>query len=271
MKIAIAGGHSKAAPGASGFLDEYQVGRAYVAKLIDPLRYAGYEVVDCSNEEATASAELARECQLANASKADVFVVFHFNAGGGTGTECWYYGDSVEGHALAARLSANVAAALGLRDRGPKSSTGLYVLKHTEMTAVLLEVCFVDTATDKAAWDGTSWDALTGAVVEALGGVTKPAEPAPAPSPAPDPVPSAPFGGRYVVKASTLNIRDRPSLSGSVVGTYNRGATVVLDDDYTIADGYVWGQYMAYSGHRRYVAVGKATGKPEPGDYLVKE
>lgn len=269
MKIAIAGGHSKAAPGASGFLDEYQTDRAYVAKLIDTLRYAGYEVVDCSNEEATAKDELARECQIANASKADVFMAVHFNAGGGTGTECWYYGDSVEGKALATRLSGNVAAALGLRDRGPKSSTGLYVLKHTEMTAVLLEVCFVDSAADKAAWDGTSWDALTGAVVEAFKGVTRPAEPSPAP--APDPVPFEPFGGRYVVNASVLNIRDRPSLSGAVVGSYNRGATVILDDDYTIADGYVWGQYTAYSGRRRYVAVGKATGKPEPGDYLVKE
>lgn len=272
MKIAIAGGHSKAAPGASGFLDEYQTDRAYVAKLVEGLRYAGYVVVDCSNEEANASAELKRECQIANESKADVFLAVHFNAGGGTGTECWYYGDSVEGRALATRLSANVAGALGLRDRGAKSSTGLYVLKHTTMTAVLLETCFVDSAADKAAWDGTSWDALVGAVVEAIAGVTEPAEPspAPAPAPAPSPAPSQPFGGRYVCQVDVLNIRDRPSTSGAVVGNYGRGQSVVLDDHYTIADGYVWGQYTAYSGKRRYVAVGKATGKPEPGDYLVK-
>ena len=45
---------------------------------------------------------------------------------------------------------------------------------------------------------------------------------------------------------------------------------MTLDNWYKIADGYVWGRYTGYSGATRYIAVGKATGKPETDDYLVK-
>ena len=67
-------------------------------------------------------------------------------------------------------MSANVAAALGLKDRGAKPTTGLYALCHAPMTAVLLEACFVDSRADADAWNRTSWDKLAKAVVDAVGG-----------------------------------------------------------------------------------------------------
>lgn len=79
------------------------------------------------------------------------------------------------------------------------------------------------------------------------------------------------FGGRYRCTVSKLNVRTAPSLSGSVVASYGLGQTVVLDDWYKSADGYIWGRYTGYSGNVRYVAVGRATGKPESDDYLIKE
>lgn len=78
------------------------------------------------------------------------------------------------------------------------------------------------------------------------------------------------FGGTYRCTVSCLNVRDAPGLGGNVMASYSTGQTVVLDDWYSIADGYVWGRYTAYSGNVRYIAVGKATGKPEPDDYLVR-
>ena len=78
-------------------------------------------------------------------------------------------------------------------------------------------------------------------------------------------------GGTYRCTVDTLNVRDEPGLSGSVVASYHKGQTVVLDSWYKVADGYVWGRYTgATSGKERYVAVGRATGKPEAGDYLVR-
>ena len=78
-------------------------------------------------------------------------------------------------------------------------------------------------------------------------------------------------GGTYRCTVDTLNVRDAPGLSGSVVAKYHEGQTVVLDSWYKVADGYVWGRYTgASSGKERYVAVGRATGKPEADDYLVR-
>ena len=79
------------------------------------------------------------------------------------------------------------------------------------------------------------------------------------------------FGGTYRCTVDTLNVRDEPGLSGSVVAKYHEGQTVELDDWYKSSDGYVWGRYTgATSGKLRYVAVGRATGKPEADDYLVR-
>ena len=79
------------------------------------------------------------------------------------------------------------------------------------------------------------------------------------------------FGGTYRCTVDTLNVRDAPGLSGSVVASYHKGQTVVLDDWYKSSDGYIWGRYIgATSGKERYVAVGRATGKPEADDYLVR-
>lgn len=169
MHIAIAGGHSANARGASGFIDEYDCDRAFVAQLIPAFESQGWYVTDCSNDADSVNGELAEECRIANGSGADLFIAVHFNAGGGTGTEVWHYpGSSAESYAEG--VSSELASALGLRNRGAKATTGLYVLNRTTMPAILIEVCFVDTEQDADAWHATSWDALCGAVVRGLGG-----------------------------------------------------------------------------------------------------
>jgi N-acetylmuramoyl-L-alanine amidase len=169
MHIAIAGGHSALAPGASGYLDEYECDRAFTARLIEAFDNQGWAVTDCSNEEGDERNELRAECRLANESGADLFIAVHFNAGGGTGTEVWHYPYS-SAETYAWDVSRELASALGLPNRGAKSTTGLYVINHTDMPAILIEVCFVDTEADAEAWHATSWNALCGAVVRGLGG-----------------------------------------------------------------------------------------------------
>ena len=169
MHIAIAGGHSAIARGALGYLDEYECDRAFVAQLIDAFDAQGWYVTDCSNEEPDVSAELREECRIANASGADLVIAVHFNAGAGTGTEVWHYPYSIA-ETCAREVGRELASALGLPNRGAKSTTGLYVLNHTEMPAILVEVCFVDNEADAEAWHATSWNALCGAVVRGLGG-----------------------------------------------------------------------------------------------------
>ena len=75
----------------------------------------------------------------------------------------------------------------------------------------------------------------------------------------------------YECTVNGLRVRTRPSLEGQVVAYYNDGDTVKLDNWWESHDGYVWGRYTGFtSGLKRYVAVGRDTGKVEKDDYLVK-
>lgn len=69
-----------------------------------------------------------------------------------------------------------------------------------------------------------------------------------------------------VVQVNGLNVRNKPSLSGTVVGSYNKGATWTLPktEKQTIADGWVWARCPI-----GYCAVGKNTGKTESDDYIL--
>lgn len=79
------------------------------------------------------------------------------------------------------------------------------------------------------------------------------------------PAPAQPTTKTLTVQINGLNIRNRPTLSGAVVGQYNRGATWTLPkaEGFVIADGWVWARAP-----KGYVAVGRNTGKPEKDDYI---
>ena len=96
----------------------------------------------------------------------------------------------------------------------------------------------------------------------------------PQPSPQPKPQPGSDTGtitaGAYRCNCDSLRVRNAPSLSGSTVASYTRGETVNLESTCYFRDGYVWGTYIGSSGNRRFIALGKQTGKPEADDYLIK-
>lgn len=78
------------------------------------------------------------------------------------------------------------------------------------------------------------------------------------------------FGGTYSSTVSGLRTRRAPGLGGAQVGSCVRGERLPLDDWYVVLDGYVWGRFTALDGAKRYVAVGRATGRAESDDYLVR-
>ena len=144
----------------------------------------------------------------------------------------------------------------------------------------LLECGFITSPEDLGIFN-SKMDEIARAILDAFGVQAGPAPaPAPAPQPAPAPAPSPQqdasehggtgFGGTYRCNVPALNVRTAPTVNSGTVATYKQGMTVALDDWYKSADGYIWGRYTGGSGAKRYVAVGKATGKPEPGDFLVK-
>lgn len=175
MKINVNGGHTRYVKGAVGYLDEYVEDRKIVERLIPELRRRGCTVTDSSSEERTVNGDLQYQVRIANASGAEFAVSIHLNAGGGRGTECYYFGGDAYGYRVAADMSKRVAAALGLPNRGAKDGSNLYWVRNTNMTAVLLEVCFVDTAGDANAYHACSWDSLIGAIADAI--IAAPAKP----------------------------------------------------------------------------------------------
>ncbi len=93
----------------------------------------------------TAVEDLAKRVEFANVLKADLFVSIHQNSDAehvGKGVETYHYHTSGEGQKLAAAVQAAVTQSTGLTDRGIKAG-GLYVLRHTNMPAILIEAGFV--------------------------------------------------------------------------------------------------------------------------------
>ncbi len=78
----------------------------------------------------------------------------HLNAGGGTGTETFYFHGSPTGKRAAKEICENVSAALGVRNRGAKvrlNSRGedyFGFIRQTKPCAVLEEAVFIDCDSD---------------------------------------------------------------------------------------------------------------------------
>lgn len=86
----------------------------------------------------------------ANGWPADIFVSLHCNAANGSaqGTETLVYNEDGESAELAGCIQSQIVSSLGTVDRGIKERPMLIVLKHTNMSAVLVEMAFVDNDED---------------------------------------------------------------------------------------------------------------------------
>lgn len=167
-KYNVHGGHNKYSTGASKYLNELTEDRKVKNKVIALLRAQGHTVYDCTDDSGkNQSKNLANIVSKCNKHNVDLDISIHLNAGGGTGTEVYYYPGSKTGKEKATAVSKKVAGALGLKNRGAKSHGSLYVLKHTKSPAILVECCFVDSTKDKKKWDV---DKCAQAIVEAVTG-----------------------------------------------------------------------------------------------------
>ena len=166
-KYNVHGGHNKKVPGASGYLDEVTEDRKVKNAVIKYLKAQGHTVYDCTDDSGNTQSKnlsnIVKKCNAHSGITLDISI--HLNAGGGTGCEVYY--TSSKGKSYAGKVSAAVASALGIKDRGAKESDTLYVLNHTTAPAILVECCFVDNKTDQSKWDV---DKCAKAIVEAVTG-----------------------------------------------------------------------------------------------------
>lgn len=86
-------------------------------------------------------------CNESNAWGADLFVSIHCNAGGGTGSETFYYYGSTQGRKLAEAIQKQVVNSIGTVNRRVEAK-GFAVLSGTVAPAALVETAFIDNARD---------------------------------------------------------------------------------------------------------------------------
>lgn len=153
MKFNVHGGHNSHVTGASKYLNELNEDRKVKNEVIRLLKAQGHTVYDCTDDSGTTqNANLSNIVKKCNAHSVDLDISIHLNAGGGTGVEAYIYPNS-SAKDEASRICSKVSGALGIKNRGVKTSTSLYVLKQTKAPAVLVECCFVDNKIDKEKWD----------------------------------------------------------------------------------------------------------------------
>lgn len=205
MIINVHGGHSLKCRGASGLLDEVNEDRAVKNKVIELLRNEGHTVYDCTDDNGKdQNSNLKAIVSKCNDHKVDLDVSIHLNAGGGTGTEVYIYSDTSKAKDEAERIAKNISNALGIRNRGVKTSTKLYVIRKTNSPALLVECCFVDNAVDKVKWNA---DKCAKAIVEGI--LNKSInEHVNAPTPSKPQTNASSQLGTYVVTASALKVRE---------------------------------------------------------------
>lgn len=144
-KVFLSAGHGGSDPGAVGNgLKEKDINLQIMLACQAELVRHGVTVV-CSRTT-DANDPVAEEVREANASGADVALSFHTNAGGGDGSESFYYKGSAKGKKLA-ELCEKYTKQLGQNSRGVKTNNLMFT-RATTMPAVLCECAFIDTKKD---------------------------------------------------------------------------------------------------------------------------
>ncbi len=198
-KIAFLAGHGKGKsgcydPGAvSGGYHEFKIARE-IAKYAQAYYTKNYdEQADLINYNG--DLYLTERISKVNAADYDFIAEIHLNAGGGTGTECYYHKGNENGRKYADAISRGIAAALGVPQRQNGTDDGgdkiklndagrdyFAIIRDTKPTAVLIETVFISCASDLAkvkTADGQRkcGEAIAKAVAEVRGAKRKAPEP----------------------------------------------------------------------------------------------
>ena len=239
MKFCVLVGHGKSKaggydPGAvSGKYQEFRIAKE-IAKYTDEyLRSLGNESVLINYD---GSLYLTERIAKVNASDFDFAVEIHLNAGGGTGTEVYYSAGNAKAKGAAAAVSAGIAGALSVRNRGAKTrlnsagSDYFGVIRSTKIPTLLIETVFIDTDDVKKVESESGQRRCGKAIAEALSGYFD--------------VPLQ-NGSAYTVKIVTdvLNVRSGPGTQYKINTTVKKGEVFTV-----VENSGSWGRLKSGAG-----------------------
>ena len=131
----------------------YQVG-VYLAELLnnDPRFDARLSRPTADTVLGTNNAtSLAERVRLANTWPADYFISIHANASvnpAANGTEVYIYRRYTQANWLAEQVLDGIVETVGTRNNGVRVNSSLYVLRRTNMPAILVEMAYISNPSD---------------------------------------------------------------------------------------------------------------------------
>jgi len=163
MKIVIDPGHGGPDPGAMfRALREADIVLDIALACFNRIQFVNWTILTRTSDR---SMSLADRVQIANWCHADLFVSIHCNADldndepgmpEGKGEEIWIYPGSIVSRQVAETMEKHVDGFFPEHSlRGIKESENLYVLRKTNMPAVLIETGFIDSIDEHAAFQTT--------------------------------------------------------------------------------------------------------------------
>lgn len=153
FKIALDDGHGMQTPGKrtpkfenGDFMHENEFNRDVVAKLDMILKRCGFETILTAPTDKDHT--LSERVKTANNNKANIFISVHANAAtgkwqNGKGIETYYFTRSSKSQNLAEIVHSNLIKGTKQVNRGVKTAN-FYVLRNTNMPAILIEAGFMD-------------------------------------------------------------------------------------------------------------------------------
>lgn len=166
--IAYRRGHNFQSVGSMGYIDEVTEAEKVKNEVKRLLNIYYKKNIDVSPSNMTSSNDLAYGVTKANTNKANLFFSIHFNASKKTdnpvGCEVWTYNKVLP---QAKRVCDNLER-LGFKNRGVKHSKTLYELRKTNMKAMIIEVCFVDSKADVDNYINVGYKKVAKAIVEGI-------------------------------------------------------------------------------------------------------
>ncbi|MCX7592325.1 MAG: N-acetylmuramoyl-L-alanine amidase [Fischerella sp.] len=128
---------------------------------IQNLQKAGHTVVNCTPTSATSvNDSLRKRVDKANQANVDFYVSIHFNSFNGKAHGTEVFALSPKGREVGKKVLDEIVA-LGFNDRRIREAN-FFVLKNTNMPAILIECCFCDSPIDMAKFNAKAMaDAIT--------------------------------------------------------------------------------------------------------------
>ena len=136
------GGYDSGAVSRDGKYEEFRIAKEIAKYAAD---YLG-----CSLMNYEGNLYLTDRIKAVNRADYDFVAEIHLNAGGGKGTEVFYYNGSPTGRKAAEAITAEIAKEFTVPDRGAKVRLGkngkdyFAIIRDTKPTAILVETLFID-------------------------------------------------------------------------------------------------------------------------------